>query len=86
MNPVDPLMSFAGDDPVAIFPAFDSKVRRHEVDLATDQNGDAQRIDEWLALLGGPGACPQAPGRGSGVLRRCVPPVPTGYFLCSFRN
>jgi len=41
--------------------------------LATDQNDDAKRIDEWLALLGGPGACPQAPGaRERGVAEMCA--------------
>jgi HEAT repeat protein len=29
--------------------------------VATDQD-DARRIAEWLAILGGPGACPQGPG------------------------
>jgi len=41
--------------------------------LATDKKDDAERIDEWLALLGGPGACPHEPGaRERGVAEMCA--------------
>lgn len=40
--------------------------------MATDQGDDAKRLDEWLALLGGPGARPQGPeAREQAVAEMC---------------
>lgn len=41
--------------------------------MATGQSDDARRLDEWLALLGGPGACPQGPEvRERGIAEMCA--------------
>lgn len=40
--------------------------------MAIDQD-DAKRLDGWLALLGGPGVCPQGPGaRERGIAEMCA--------------
>jgi hypothetical protein len=48
-------------------------VRRREVNVATELEDDAKRIDEWLAILGGRGARPQGPeGRKRAVAEMCA--------------